>query len=641
MTAQATRPSEGAVSSSLLARTSIAVKLPLMVGALIFAVTAALTLAAYLEVRRTAVLTATGRLQTVTRRLADALRVNTRVLPEQARLNADRPEVVAYLRDPNPKARDAALKALTYVGPQPEQILAVELRDGSGRMLLATGPLAGRVPVARGVDRSSEQPNGTDGDVAPDSFPRPVRPDSGLLGEFRLLGDTVMYPVVVRVPGQTPAYVIHWRRITTTPEAREQFRELIGSGASLSIGNANGTLWTDLTHAIPAPPVPVDSLLDLATYERGNAGRFDAVAGVIRGTPWIVMLELPERLALAPVGSFLRRIAFIDFLCVATGLVAAWFLSRRMTIPIRNLTSAAHGIAAGDYARPVHVTRADELGILANSFTTMAQQVRDSQQKLEMKVAERTRELNDALVQLRDAQDALVQRERLALLGQLASGVGHELRNPLGVMSNAIYYLDAVLTSSPQNVKDYLVILRQQVALSERIISHLLEFGRTQPPQCETLPLSSIVDTQLQRLPTPDNITIRCEVPASLPPVYVDPVQVGQVVLNLLLNAVQAVGPDGGTVELAGLAQPGGGVCLEVRDSGPGVPAENLERIFEPLFTTKARGMGLGLAVSRSLARVNNGDITVFSPPGQGATFRLTLPSPPAHLPDEPAHSGR
>jgi signal transduction histidine kinase len=523
------------------------------------------------------------------------------------------------------------MKALEYVGPQPEQLLAIELRDATGNVVLVRGPRALATDDPRTINRSGEGIRPGKSLVSTDSFPRPTRADSGLVGEFRLVGDTVIYPVVALVPGPTPGFVVHWRRVAATSEARDQFRELIGSGASVFLANATGSLWTDLINSVPPPPVPVDSLAELAEYERSGAdGTFHAMAAPIPGTPWIVMLELPDRLALAPAESFLRRMALIDLLCVTIGLVAAWMVSRRITLPLRHLTRAARDIAAGDYSRPVHRRGADEIGQLADSFRAMSEQVRESQQKLEVKVDERTRELNEALTQLRDAQDALVQRERLALLGQLASGVGHELRNPLSVMSNAIYYLDAVLASPPENVRAYLDILRQQVALSERIISHLLEFGRTRPPQRETVALSSIVETQLTRLPTTDTVCLSVDVPPTLPRVHVDPVQIGQVVLNLLLNAVQALDRAGGTVSVRGRMGADGRVCLEVSDTGAGVPEEILEKIFEPLFTTKARGMGLGLAVSRSLARANEGDITVASPPGRGATFTLALPSAPA-----------
>src|SRR6185295_4322290 len=117
-----------------------------------------------------------------------------------------------------------------------------------------------------------------------------------------------------------------------------------------------------------------------------------------------------------------------------------------------------------------------------------------------------------------------------------------------------------------------------------------------------------------------DGVQLRVDLPPGLPPAVADPVQVGQVVLNLLVNAVQSMGSGGGVLTIRGCLDGPGNVQLEVADTGQGIPPENIERIFEPLFTTKARGMGLGLAVSRALAVANGGDVKVRSEVGKGAT---------------------
>jgi signal transduction histidine kinase len=263
----------------------------------------------------------------------------------------------------------------------------------------------------------------------------------------------------------------------------------------------------------------------------------------------------------------------------------------------------------------------------------MAQQVGDATHALEARVADRTRELRHALEGLQAAQDELVKRERLAILGQLAGGVGHELRNPLGVMTNALYYLEAVLTDVPPTVGEYLGILRTQIGLSERIVTDLLDFARVKSPERQETPLEQLVNDQLARIAMPPNIHIESVFPSDLPAVCVDRVQMGQVVLNLITNAVQAMVGSRAPAETAGNLLLRGRVLethqveLQVRDSGPGIAPEHLEKIFEPLFTTKARGIGLGLAVSRTLARANGGDITVTSQPGAGARFSLTLPA--------------
>jgi len=307
-----------------------------------------------------------------------------------------------------------------------------------------------------------------------------------------------------------------------------------------------------------------------------------------------------------------------------------------ITVPLAEVTQAAEDLAGGDYARRVALVRADELGRLATAFNSMAQQVQDSRTVLEERVAERTRELQEAVEGLRRAQDELVRRERLAILGQLAGGVGHELRNPLGVMTNALYYLSVVLEDAPPNVREYLGILRTQIGLSEKIVTDLLDFARVKSPQREWIVLEDLIAQQLGRSSIPAGIRVERAFPTDLPLVSADCTQIGQVVLNLITNAIQAmVGSRSseeatGTMLLRGHVLDATHVVLEVRDSGPGILPEHLEKIFEPLFTTKARGIGLGLAVSRTLARANGGDLTVSSQPGSGASFSLAMLTTPS-----------
>jgi signal transduction histidine kinase len=194
-------------------------------------------------------------------------------------------------------------------------------------------------------------------------------------------------------------------------------------------------------------------------------------------------------------------------------------------------------------------------------------------------------------------------------------------------MTNALYYLDVVLREERPEVKEYLGILRTQIGLSEKIIGDLLDFARVKPPQREPVPLGDIVADQLQRLGPLNGVTLSSEIPPTLPPACVDRVQLGQVVLNLLTNAVQAMNGGHGTLTVRGALETPDRLRLDVRDTGPGITPEDSRRIFEPLFTTKARGIGLGLAVSRTLVRANGGEITFVSEAGRGTTFSVRVPT--------------
>jgi signal transduction histidine kinase len=426
------------------------------------------------------------------------------------------------------------------------------------------------------------------------------------------------------VAGAPDTYVVRWRRISISRRGREQVTQLLGSNASVYFGVPGGR-WTDLEKVVTPPPFDPKSSAPIQRYAREDGSQHLAAVASVRGSPWVFAVDFPEADILAASKRFQERVVFIAAVVLALGLLVGWLLSRRVTRPLRELTAAADAIAAGDYSRRVRIKRSDELGRLGFAFGVMSSEVRSLREHLERKVDDRTRDLNATLEQLRDAQDALVRKEKLAMLGQLSSGVGHELRNPLGVMTNAVYYLKMVLASGPANVHEYLDILQQQITLSEKIVSDLLDFARQKPPQRKPTSLVDVTKEQIARLGSTNGVRIETGMPASLPPVLADPVQVGQIVLNLLTNAVQAVGKTG-TIRIRADAA-GDRVHYEIEDSGPGIQPENIDKIFEPLFTTKARGIGLGLAVSRTLARANSGDLTATNAgaPGRGARFRLTL----------------
>ncbi len=228
-------------------------------------------------------------------------------------------------------------------------------------------------------------------------------------------------------------------------------------------------------------------------------------------------------------------------------------------------------------------------------------------------LAEKTRALEAA-------QQDLVRVERLAILGQLAGGVSHELRNPLGVIKNAVYYLGMVLPDDPQ-VRKHLSILEREVVTANRIVGGLLDFARVRPPNPVATDLSALVRECLEAAAVPDNVRVVLRLAGDLPPVAVDPDQMKLILANLVANAIQAM-PDGGTLTIETLADEGG-ARVAVADTGQGIAPEDLAKIFEPLFTTKPRGIGLGLAVVRSLAEGNGANVTVESAPERGSRFTV------------------
>ncbi|MEA3349650.1 MAG: PAS domain S-box protein, partial [Chloroflexota bacterium] len=239
-------------------------------------------------------------------------------------------------------------------------------------------------------------------------------------------------------------------------------------------------------------------------------------------------------------------------------------------------------------------------------------------ERLEEMVEERTREL-------RDAQEELIRQERLAALGQIAGSMGHELRNPLGVIHNANYYLGMKLAEADEDVKESIELIAEETQNASKIIADLLDFGRAQAADPALVNVSEVVNAVIGQNPPPDEVTLSVDVPDNLPPIFVDELQIKHVLTNLITNAYQAM-PEGGELSVESGQSTAGSVMIEISDTGTGIPPENLEKIFEPLFTTKSRGIGLGLAICKKLIAANGGKIEVESTVGEGSTFHVYVP---------------
>jgi len=236
---------------------------------------------------------------------------------------------------------------------------------------------------------------------------------------------------------------------------------------------------------------------------------------------------------------------------------------------------------------------------------------------LEREVEQRTHEL-------RTAQEQLLRQERLATVGQLAGSIGHELRNPLGVISNAVYFLKMAQPQADGTIQEYLDIIESETRTSNKIVTDLLDFTRIKSVERKSVALPDLIRQTLARYPAPPSVQVALEIPPDLPQLFADPQHVIQILGNLTVNAYQAM-TDGGVLTIAALPQ-ADMVAIFVQDTGAGISSENMEKLFEPLFTTKINGVGLGLAVSKKFAEANGGRIQVQSQPGVGSTFTLILP---------------
>ncbi|MFA7060054.1 MAG: PAS domain S-box protein [Pedobacter sp.] len=260
------------------------------------------------------------------------------------------------------------------------------------------------------------------------------------------------------------------------------------------------------------------------------------------------------------------------------------------------------------------------------------EEIRKLNEELETKVQERTK-------QLLDTQEELVRKEKLAMLGLVAGGMGNELRNPLGVMNNAVFFLQSVMPDADETVREYLDIIKKEIDKSLLIITDLLDFTRAKTPQAKALTVCALTDESLGRCAIPESIDLQTEIPDNLPLLRVDPIQMGQVLQNLITNAVQAM-TGGGVLTISArqvlnsdskfkIQNPKFDedfIEISVTDTGEGISPENMKKLFQPFFTTKSRGIGLGLSICKSFVEANGGRIEVESELGKGSIFMVLLP---------------
>lgn len=233
-------------------------------------------------------------------------------------------------------------------------------------------------------------------------------------------------------------------------------------------------------------------------------------------------------------------------------------------------------------------------------------------------------ELQDRLEELEQARERLSRSEKLSLIGQLTASIGHELKNPLSRIKAAAAILRPDLEKSGDEKSELLKIIDNEVMISTKIINDLLDFSRDRRAILKPNNINDIIENTLSRLRIPQHITLETQLEYGLPPLNLDDGQIQQVLINLVMNAIQAL-DDGGKIYIRTEKDPEW-VRLMVKDTGCGMATEQVERIFEPLYTTKPKGIGLGMSIVKMLIEKHDGKIDVESRQNIGTTVTLSFP---------------
>lgn len=361
---------------------------------------------------------------------------------------------------------------------------------------------------------------------------------------------------------------------------------------------------------------------------------FKGVLSEIPSSGWLVFTGKPSKDLSLPLSSYIKYSPLVFGAFIIAAIICLLIVSLYLTViivrPVKAMTKAVIAIEQSGDEVPSLPVPDNEIGVLSKTFARMLdtikiqfdemrqnrQDLEELNQSLELRVGSRTRELRTAL-------NELIKKERLAAIGQMASIVSHEIKNPLAVIKNAVYLIKARLgeNAEPKILKNISVI-DQEINQANGIIEEILGYARSREQILSVTDLTMYIKEILASYPMPAHIKVSTEFAETSLIVKIDTEEMKQAVRNIIGNAVEVM-PESGVLVIKTFAGENGTAVLSIRDSGPGIPQNIRENIFTPFFTTKARGTGLGLAVVKKVAGRNNVQIELVSEEGKGTKISM------------------
>ena len=511
------------------------------------------------------------------------------------------------------------LRAGRFLGPNPE------MRDFSKEDLFQTaigpkGQYIGRLERFQGL-----YPTVTVSVPILDSRAQPARPVGVLAARISLNPLSTMLAMEFPATGKSQAAVV-------APDgfliAHSDPKEIYKPDARLSEDVIKVVTSQDNEHGGGEMPLPDGHRL-LAAFARTSHGDLD----------WIVYVQQPLEVAYQSSDEMKSQILKVLVWVVLATVLLSLIVAGHITAPIRMLRDAADRLGKGQFEDlPEVVTTNDEIGDLAQTFLGMSESLKEKTGELihakqelekftkflEKRVDARTREL-------KAAQDELIKKERLAAIGQMAAVVGHEIRNPLAVINNSIYFIKTKLSTGTEpdpKIAKHIKIIESEIQQANGIINEILTYSRQREMQLERVKLNHWLEELLSVYPIPPHVELVKIFDPADPSLEIDATEMQQSIRNLIGNGIEVMpAPKGGKITIRTRVTEPGWVEVDIGDSGAGIPPDVLDKIFAPFFTTKARGTGLGLAVVRKVIDRHKGRVDVESQVGVGTTFKLFLPT--------------
>lgn len=582
---------------------SIQKRLPLLICFLLLAIIITFSILSYLGVRRASMQVGKERLQNLTEQLTSMLGQSAQLLNAGTRSAASQEPIRKFLTQYPAVPDSTVLPLLQRLRPDSSWPSTVLLNANKQTVLKSS--LSGR-----------------DIDLQIDNLIASVKPDSSKIGPLTILHDSIYYAIVASITDadkQVVGYLVRWRFQKSTARAVEQFSQILGNNTALYVGNLNGSVWTDLSKVVTGPPATADTDDDpFKEYTRSGGDEVLAISRPIPHTEWQVSIETSRARIMEGATRFLQWLLLAGAVLTGIGIFISWLVSRNITRPLKKLTAAASAIAAGDRSVSVAADRGDELGELARSFNTMAIRVDAAKEDLEMKVKERTMQLEKANKELES----------------FSYSVSHDLRAPLRAIGGYAIILkeeySSLLDEEANRITDKII---SNAKMMGRLIDDLIAFSQMSRKTVhhKTVDMKALVEsciTELRQFEQFGKISVSID---EIPPCHGDENLIRQVWMNLVGNAQKYSSKNPEAQVEIGCKQGPVMHTYYIKDNGVGFDmqyAHKLFGVFQRLHSTKEfEGTGIGLALVKRIIEQHGGEIWAEAAVNQGATFFFQLPA--------------